>query len=80
MLPYLAYIPAWALYALIPLVLLLLMFAGNGFVFIGNDSYGVVERRWSFRGSGQSGFMALDGGAGFLPRTIKGGWHSFVPY
>jgi uncharacterized membrane protein YqiK len=41
----------------------------------------VVERTWSWRrGGGASGFMALSGGAGFLPGTIKGGWHSFAPF
>jgi uncharacterized membrane protein YqiK len=58
----------------------LLLLAGNGFVFIPNDSFGVVERRWAARGSGRSGFMASDGGPGFLPDTIKGGWHSFTPF
>jgi uncharacterized membrane protein YqiK len=62
------------------LSLLLLAIAGRTFVFVGNDSYGVVERTWSFRRSPASGFMALDGGPGFLPATIKGGWHVFMPF
>jgi len=57
------------------------MFAGDGFVYIRNDRYGLVERRWSFRAARKRiGFMAADGGAGFLPDTIKGGWHIFMPF
>src|SRR5580692_1516954 len=73
-------IPSWAPWLLIPLALILLLLIGNGFVFIPNDGYGVVERRWALRAGRLSGFMALDGGAGFLPDTIKGGWHAFVPF
>jgi uncharacterized membrane protein YqiK len=73
-------VPGWTPWLLVPLILVLLPLAGNGFVFIPNDSFGVVERRWAARGSGRSGFMASDGGPGFLPDTIKGGWHSFMPF
>jgi len=74
-------LPAWPLWGLIPLGLLLLVLAGNSFVFIANDSFGVVERKWALKGGTQnSGFMALHGGAGFLPDTIKGGWHAFTPF
>ena len=73
-------VPGWTPWLLVPLILVLLPLAGNGFVFIPNDSFGVVERRWAARGSGRSGFMASDGGPGFLPDTIKGGWHSFTPF
>jgi uncharacterized membrane protein YqiK len=61
-------------------VLWLVLAAGRTFVFIDNDSFGVVERLWSFGGSQRSGFMALAGGPGFLPQTIKGGWHRFRPF
>jgi len=70
-----------ALITLGVLAFLLLMFAGDGYVYIRNDRYGVVERRWSFRAARKRmGFMTVDGGAGFLPDTIKGGWHLFVPF
>ena len=70
-----------ALVALGVFAFLLLMFAGDGFVYISNDRYGVVERRWSFRAAKKRmGFMAVNGGAGFLPDTIKGGWHVFIPF
>jgi uncharacterized membrane protein YqiK len=77
---YLGQVPVWAPWLLVLLILLLLLLAGGGFVFIPNDSYGVVERRWSLRANRSPGFMALGGGPGFLPATIKGGWHSFMPF
>ena len=80
----LAQVPSWAPWVLVALAVLLFLFllllAGNGFVYIPNDSYGVVERRWGARGGRLSGFMALGGGPGFLPDTIKGGWHGFFPF
>ncbi len=71
----------WAVVALCAAgLLVILLIAGRSFVFIDNDSYGVVERKWSLRGGHNSGFMALQGGPGFLPGTIKGGWHRFAPF
>jgi uncharacterized membrane protein YqiK len=76
----LLYIPYWPIY-LVVLVGLCLVLAGGTFTFIANDSFGVVERKWGFGGSTPaSGFMALGRGAGFLPGTIKGGWHVFTPF
>jgi uncharacterized membrane protein YqiK len=75
------HIPLWMWLSAAVLTLLALAIAGGTFVFIGNDSYGVIERKWSLRRPNpQTGFMALDGGPGFLPGTIKGGWHVFMPY
>ena len=70
----------WMVVATAMLVLLLVLIAGRTFVFIDNDSFGVVERLWAFGKSPRSGFMALQGGPGFLPQTIKGGWHRFTPF
>jgi uncharacterized membrane protein YqiK len=73
--------PVWQIAALAGLLVFGLVLAGKPFVYIANDSYGVVERKWSLRrGAGRSSFMALDGGPGFLADTIKGGWHAFFPY
>jgi uncharacterized membrane protein YqiK len=81
MMPYVDMIPLWGDALLAVAVVVVLLVAGRTFVFIDNASYGVVERTWSWRrGGGASGFMALSGGAGFLPGTIKGGWHSFAPF
>lgn len=76
----LSQVPLWALYPFVALALFLLLLIGNGLVFIPNDGFGVVERRWALRRGRSSGFMALGGGPGFLPDTIKGGWHAFVPF
>lgn len=73
-------LPLWADWLIAAWLLALFLIAGRTFVFIPNDSYGVVERRWSVRGGSSSGFMALRGGPGFLPATIKGGWHGFMPF
>jgi uncharacterized membrane protein YqiK len=63
------------------IVFFVAMLIGDGFVFIANDSYGIVERKWSMRGSGKKiGFMTLGGDAGFLPEIIQGGWHRFMPF
>jgi len=80
MVSFLLAIPLWAEVVAGLLIVLALFLAGGGVVFINNDSYGVVERLWARRPDGQDGFMALHGGAGFLPHTIKGGWHAFTPY
>jgi uncharacterized membrane protein YqiK len=72
--------PSWGLWLLLALVLAWFLLVGGSFVFIPNDSYGVIERKWSLRKGKPSGFMAIDGGPGFLPNTIKGGWHAFTPF
>jgi uncharacterized membrane protein YqiK len=75
------YTSVWIITPLVLLALWLLLLVGGTFNFIANDSFGVVERKWAFRrGVQASGFMALAGGAGFLPATIKGGWHFFMPF
>jgi uncharacterized membrane protein YqiK len=75
------HIPLWQLAILGQITVIALLVAGRTAVFIPNDSFGVVERRWSFKPVPQTaGFMALNGGAGFLPDTIKGGWHAFMPF
>ena len=48
--------------------------------FIGNDSIGVIEKLWSLKGSLKSGFIALDGSAGFQPEVLRGGVHFFPPF
>jgi uncharacterized membrane protein YqiK len=75
------HIALWQMALLAQAGVIVLLIAGRTAVFIPNDSFGVVERRWSFKTVGQNaGFMAMNGGAGFLPGTIRGGWHAFVPF
>lgn len=50
-----------------------------GVRYIPNDRVGVVEKRWSARGSVQSGLIALKGEAGFQPWILRGGMHWLMP-
>ena len=61
--------------------LLLIGLARACFVYIPNSHYGVVERRWSARQRPEPfGPMAVNGGAGFLPEVLRGGWHGITPF
>lgn len=51
----------------------------SGVRYIPNDRIGVIEKRWSFRGSLKSGFIALNGEAGFQPEILRGGIHYLTP-
>ena len=48
--------------------------------FIPNNVVGVVEKRYSAKGSVTSGLIALDGEAGFQPAVLRGGLHLLVPF
>ncbi len=63
--------------ALVCLVLLLLLVSGVRYV--PSDRVGVVEKRWSLRGSIKSGLIALQGEAGFQPDVLRGGMHYLMP-
>jgi uncharacterized membrane protein YqiK len=56
-----------------------LLFVVMGTRFIPNDRIGVVEKRWSGRGSVKSGLIALRGEAGFQPWILRGGLHWLMP-
>lgn len=56
------------------------LFVFMGVRFIPNDRVGVVEKRWSLRGSVKSGFVALAGEAGYQPRLLRGGLHFLTPF
>ncbi len=58
------------------LVLVLL----SGIRYIPNDRIGVVEKRWSLKGSVKNGFIALGGEAGFEPEVLRGGMHYLLPF
>ncbi|MBX7212483.1 MAG: hypothetical protein K1X39_00585 [Thermoflexales bacterium] len=65
--------------------LLILLALGVGFVLLGlrripNNKVGIVEKRFSGRGSVKSGFIALNGEAGFQPAVLRGGWHFRMPF
>ena len=43
--------------------------------YIPNDRIGIVEKRWSSKGSIPSGIIALHGEAGYQPQVLRGGVH-----
>ncbi len=58
---------------------ILLMVLLSGFRFIRNTRVGIVEKRFSGKGSVKSGFIALNGEAGFQPKVLRGGIHYLMP-
>jgi uncharacterized membrane protein YqiK len=51
-----------------------------GVRYVPNKRVGVVEKRWSGRGSVTSGLIALGGEAGFQPDVLRGGIHFLTPF
>lgn len=70
----------FVMYALSGAVLAVAGFALAGVRFIKNDRIGIVEKRWSPRGSIRSGFIALNGESGFQPDILRGGVHWLMPW
>ncbi|HEX5807297.1 MAG TPA: SPFH domain-containing protein [Anaerolineales bacterium] len=51
----------------------------SGIRIIPNTRIGIVEKRFSPKGSVKSGFIALNGEAGFQPNVLRGGIHYLPP-
>ncbi len=51
----------------------------SGIRAIPNTRIGIVEKRFSGKGSIKSGFIALHGEAGFQPNVLRGGLHYLMP-
>ena len=64
---------------LVILLILAVLFFLSGVRFIPNSRLGFVEKRFSGKGSVKSGFIALDGEAGFQPTVLRGGIHYLMP-
>jgi uncharacterized membrane protein YqiK len=62
-----------ALLAILGLIML------TGIRFIPNNRIGVIEKRFSGKGSVKSGFIAMNGEAGYQPRILRGGLHYLMP-
>ena len=60
-------------------LVLLLLFLLSGIRYIPNNRIGIVEKRSSRRGSVKSGFIALQGEAGYQPNVLRGGLHYLMP-
>jgi hypothetical protein len=61
---------------LLGIVILILL---SGIRAIPNTRIGIVEKRFSPKGSVKSGFIALNGEAGFQPNVLRGGLHYLTP-
>lgn len=61
-------------------ILIKIMRWASAVVYIRNDEVGVLERKWSRKGSVKSGFLALNGEAGFVPEVLRGGIHFLAPF
>jgi uncharacterized membrane protein YqiK len=58
------------------IVLLVLL---TGIRFIPNNRIGLIEKRFSGKGSVKSGLIALNGEAGYQPQVLRGGLHYLMP-
>ncbi len=67
------------LFAGLMLVRVVLLFLLSGVRVIPNTRIGIVEKRFSAKGSVKSGLIALNGEAGFQPRVLRGGLHYLPP-
>ncbi|HUI95130.1 MAG TPA: SPFH domain-containing protein, partial [Xanthobacteraceae bacterium] len=68
------------IWAAIVILLLIFIRIANVFRYIPNNQVGIVEKLWSAKGSITSGFIALNGEAGFEPEILRGGIHLFMPF
>ena len=66
------------LFLIIVAVVVLLVLL-SGIRFIPNNRIGIIEKRWSGKGSVKSGLIALNGEAGYQPRILRGGLHYLMP-
>ncbi len=69
-----------ALWAAAALAFVILLRIANIFRYIPNNQVGIVEKLWSTKGSIDSGFIALNGEAGYEPEVLRGGLHVFFPF
>lgn len=61
------------------LLLLVILVIITGIRFIPNNRIGLVEKRWSGRGSVKGGLIAMKGEAGYQPQILRGGLHYLMP-
>ncbi|RME44228.1 MAG: flotillin family protein, partial [Caldilineae bacterium] len=68
------------MYLLFLIVLVVGLFFLAGVRYIPNNRVGIVEKRWSRKGSVSSGLIALNGEAGYQPHILRGGVHYLFPF
>src|SRR5919204_5632412 len=69
-----------ALWAAAAIALVIVLRMANIFRYIPNNQVGIVEKLWTFKGSINEGFIALNGEAGYEPEVLRGGLHVFFPF
>src|ERR1700753_1257813 len=69
-----------AIWGAICVAILVVLRIANIFRYISNNQVGIVEKMWAAKGSIKSGFIALDGEAGYEPEILRGGVHVFFPF
>src|SRR5689334_25341547 len=71
----------WLIIVFLALVFVFIVFLIflSGIRSIPNNRIGIVEKRFSPKGSVKSGFIALNGEAGFQPKVLRGGIHYLMP-
>src|ERR1700704_1028643 len=69
----------WAAAVAVAVIVAALRLA-NILIYIPNNQVGIVEKLWTTKGSIKSGFIALNGEAGFEPEVLRGGLHLFFPF
>lgn len=58
---------------------IVVLFLLSGIRFIPNNRIGIIEKRFGLKGSVKSGFIAMNGEAGYQPRILRGGLHYLMP-
>lgn len=61
------------------LLVILFLVILSGIRFIPNNRIGIIEKRFSSRGSVKGGFIAIHGEAGYQPQVLRGGLHYLMP-
>ncbi len=69
----------YLIYGGVVLVAIILLLLLSGIRFISNNRIGVVEKRFSGKGSVKAGFIPLNGEAGYQPQVLRGGLHYLMP-
>lgn len=68
------------LFMLLILIVFSIIVLLSGIRIIPNNRVGIVEKKFSGKGSVKSGFIALNGEAGFQPQVLRGGIHYLMPF
>ncbi len=69
----------WVIPLLIVVLVVVVLAGMSGIRFIPNNRIGIVEKRFSPKGSIKTGFIALNGEAGYQPDVLRGGLHLLMP-